>query len=134
VPLSSVRIYRLVENKGQPVLLATNLHMMMGEMEIESCRWDPATGQFSGYAIRPAGEKGNIYIWLPSGMEPEDPRGIWVGLASHESGQVVKIPLVFAEEGRAKFGVRFIPTRKEMPPERRALMWETRDAMKGKGK
>jgi len=108
--------------------------MMMGEMEIENCRWDPATGQFSGYAIRPAGEKGNIYIWLPSGMEPEDPRGIWVGLASHESGQVVKIPLVFAEEGRAKFGVRFIPTRKELPPERRALMWETRDAMKGKGK
>ena len=122
VPPGSVRIYRLVENTGRPVVLATDLHMTMGEMEIESCAWDEPSGTLSGRAVRPSGERGNVFLWAPKGLEADDPHRLWLAKDNRDHSLVVKIPLRFGEEGRASWSVRFIPQRKELPAERRTLI------------
>ena len=36
----AVKVYRLTEDTGQPVMLGTDMHVLMGEMEMDRCEWD----------------------------------------------------------------------------------------------
>ncbi|HPK02428.1 MAG TPA: hypothetical protein PLS90_08210 [Candidatus Sumerlaeota bacterium] len=118
----SVSIYRLARNNGYPMLLATDMHMMMGEMEIDASHWDAAAGTLAGRALRPCGERGNLYLWAPNGLEADDPTGLWLAKDNRDHSLVVKLPMVFGPEGSRDWSVRFIPLRKELPPERCQLI------------
>lgn len=106
VPPRSVRVYRLTRTTGQPTLLGTDMHLTMGEMEIDRCQWDAAARTLSGRAIRPAGERGNVFIHAPAGLRVVNPRGYYIAKDARDSSLIIRAPLRFAD-GSASWSVTF---------------------------
>ena len=105
VPPGSVRVYRLVEDRGVPALLGTDMHVLMGEMEVEACAWDADERVLSGTAVRPAGERGNVYLHVPRGLRVANPRGHWIARDARDESLIVRVSLSF-EDGTAAWRVR----------------------------
>jgi len=95
VPPESVRVFRFVEDLGVPVLLGTDMHIMMGEMEIDECRWDANSRTLSGRALRPAGERGNVFFHAPANVRLANPRGLWIAKDALDKSLVIKASLLF---------------------------------------
>lgn len=106
IPPYTVKIYRLTEDTGQPVILGTDMHVLMGEMEIDRCGWDANQKTLSGRAIRPIGEKGNVFIYGPPKMGVTNPRGYSLGKDIDNNCIVIRCPLQF-DEGTAEWEVKF---------------------------
>lgn len=109
VPPGTVRVYRLVADRGHPVLLGSDMHVTMGEMEVDECRWDAATRTLSGHAVRPAGESGSIYIHAPEGVHVTNPRGYWIAKDARDHSLIIRAALAFPE-GEATWRISFAPT------------------------
>jgi hypothetical protein len=101
VPSGSVAVYRLTEDRGIPVVLGTDMHLLMGEMELFDCHWDSDTRSLSGSAFRPAGEGGSIFLSVPSGLKVKDHRGLSVAKDGRDDSLIIRIPLIF--EGKPIF-------------------------------
>jgi len=109
VPPGSVRVYRLVEDRGRPVLLGTDMHVLQGEVEIEDCRWEEELGTLRGIAVRPEGERGSIFLYVPPGLRVADPSGLWIAKDVREGCLIVRCSLDFSE-GRSEWRVGFVPS------------------------
>ena len=108
VPPGSVRVYRLAAAAGAPVLLGTDMHLTMGEMEIDRCAWEPATLTLRGTARRPEGEQGSIFVWAPKGLCVAAPQGLWIAKDARDEALLIRICLRFGT-GPADWEVRFAP-------------------------
>jgi len=108
VPPGSVRVYRLTAAEGRPALLGTDMHLLMGEVEVLDCAWDPDRLTLSGRALRPAGETGGIFLHAPAGLRVADPEGLWIAKDARDESLIVKLRLSF-ENGPADWSVRFAP-------------------------
>jgi hypothetical protein len=97
MPEESVKIFRLVENTGQPVLLATDMHMTMGEMDVEDAAWSPETKTFRVRAVRPAGEKGGVYVHAPDNVHVVNFEGLHIAKDGRDNSLVIYIPLDFTD-------------------------------------
>ncbi len=106
VPPHSVRVYRLTADEGRPVVLGTDMHLLMGEMELADVSWDPVERVLSGRALRPAGERGSVFLHAPQGLCVADPRGIWIAKDGADASLILRCALEFAE-GEAAWSVRF---------------------------
>ena len=106
VPPGSVRVFRLVEDTGQPVLVGTDMHVLMGEMEIDRCAWDADRRVLSGRAIRPSGETGNVFLHAPPTLRVANPRGHWLAKDARDSSLIIRCSLRF-EDGAAEWAVQF---------------------------
>ncbi len=95
VPPMSVRVFRLVEDRHVPVLLGTDMHLLMGEMEVAHCAWDPGRKIYSGRAARPAGESGSLFVHVPASLRLADPCGYWIAKDGRDSTLVVRVALDF---------------------------------------
>ncbi|MFA5646018.1 MAG: hypothetical protein WDA18_06675 [Candidatus Ratteibacteria bacterium] len=101
VPPGSVAVYRITEDRGIPVVLGTDMHLLMGEMELFDCHWDSDTRSLSGAAFRPAGERGSIFLSAPSGLKVKDHRGLSVAKDGRDDSLIIRVPLIF--EGKPIF-------------------------------
>jgi hypothetical protein len=115
IPPLSVKVYRLTEDTGQPVILGTDMHVLMGEMEIDRCEWDATQKAFSGRAIRPVGESGSVYIYGPPKMGMVKPKGYYLAKDIENDWLVIRCPLRF-EEGWAEWNVKFFDLTFSAPP------------------
>lgn len=106
VPPGAVRIYRLVRDPGHPVLLGTDMHLLMGEQEITACHWDAETRTLSGTAVRPAGERGSVFIHAPADLRVVNPAGHWIAKDARDSTLIIRVPLAL-ERGHADWSIRF---------------------------
>ena len=106
VPPGSVKVYRLAEYAGAPLLLGTDMHVLMGEMEIEDCRWDAARGALEGRAVRPEGERGSVYLLAPENCRVTNPRGLWIAKDARDGSLIVRCLLEFPG-GQARWSVGF---------------------------
>jgi hypothetical protein len=106
VPPGSVRVYRLVADPGRPVLLGTDMHILMGEMEIEECSWDPAGRTLRGRAVRPAGGGGNVYVHAKDGVRVTNPRGYWIAKDARDNSLIIRAALSFPD-GTAEWSIHF---------------------------
>jgi len=104
----SVRVYRLTPDRGIPTLLGTDMHILMGDVEIEDCEWDATTLTLSGRALRPAGEEGNVYIHAPETLRVLNPQGLWIAKDARDKTLIIRVALEFPE-GSADWCVRFAP-------------------------
>ena len=115
VPALAVKVYRLTEDTGQPIVLGTDMHVLMGEMEIDRCEWDAAHKTLSGRSIRPAGERGSIFIYGPPKMGVANPKGYYLAKDIENDWLVIRCPLRF-EEGWAEWNVKFYDLTFSAPP------------------
>lgn len=97
MPEESVKIFRLAENTGHPVLLATDMHMTMGEMDVEEAAWSPETRTFRVKAARPAGEKGGVYVHAPDNVHVVNFEGLHIAKDGRDNSLVIYIPLDFRD-------------------------------------
>ncbi|MBN2311868.1 MAG: hypothetical protein JXR94_23010 [Candidatus Hydrogenedentes bacterium] len=102
----SVRVFRLVEDTGAPALIGTDMHVTMGEMEIQQCRWDSATLTLAGRALRPAGERGSVFIWAPPGLAVVNASGHGLAKDVRDDALIIRVALDFAD-GLAEWELRF---------------------------
>ncbi len=105
---SSVRVLRLVADTGVPVLVGTDMHVLMGEVEVDACTWDPAARTLAGAATRPAGEAGNLFVRAPAGLCAADPAGRWLAKDARDGSLIVRQALRFTHPC-AEWSVRFAP-------------------------
>jgi hypothetical protein len=106
VPPGRVRVYRLAENLGVPVLLGTDMHVLMGEAEVDRCTWDEGQRILSGRAVRPSGESGNVFLYVPPSMQVAEAEGLWIAKDAGEKALIVRASLRF-EAGEASWQVCF---------------------------
>ncbi len=106
VPPGSVRVYRLARDTGSPQILATDMHLLMGEVEITHVDWDPAAGTLAATAVRPAGERGSVFVHAPPGLRVADPRGFHIAKDGRDASLVIRVPLAFPD-GHADFTIVF---------------------------
>ena len=111
VPPGEVKVYRLVEDRGVPVLLGTDMHLLMGEVEISDCRWDAGACTLGGRAIRPAGESGNLFIYVPPAWRVANPAGLWIAKDARTDALIVRVALSF-DHGYADWSVGFVKREK----------------------
>ena len=103
IPPQSVRVFRFtrIDSSGDdesPVVLGTDMHVLMGEVELSSCRWDKESSMISGKAIRPAGETGNVFVRIPAGYRVTEPSGKWIAKDANDSSLIVGLRLRFESE------------------------------------
>jgi hypothetical protein len=106
VPPRAVKVYRFVRDIGLPVLLGTDMHVLMGEVEVDDCSWDAAERTLSGRALRPSGERGNVFLHMPPDLRVAQPKGLWIAKDLQEDCCIIRVSLDF-EEGAADWAVRF---------------------------
>jgi len=101
-----VNIYRFVEDTGRPMLLATDMHLLMGEMDIEQCVWDEKDRTLRGLAKRPIGQKGSVFFHVPKELRVANPAGKWIAKDARDDSLIVRCVLDFVE-GTADWEIRF---------------------------
>jgi len=106
VPPAAVRLYRISAARPHPWLLATDMHVQQGAVEIESLAWDSETMTLSGVAARPAGERGNLFIHIPRQFRLVNHRGVGLMKDVRDMTVVARVPMAFARE-RERFDLRF---------------------------
>jgi hypothetical protein len=108
VPPGSVRVYRITKDTGQPVIIGTDMHICMGEMEIDDYRYDSESLTISAKTNRPAGEKGSIYIHVPENMCVVNPKGLWVTKDGRYNTLVIRSSMSF-DDGTASCKIQIQP-------------------------
>lgn len=95
VPPQSVRLIRLCARRAHPWVISTDMHIRQGQAEIEDCRWDAEAMALTLRATRPAGEKGNVFILVPEGLEVVAPQGLWIAKDGNDNSLIVRCEFEF---------------------------------------
>ncbi len=108
VPPYSVRVVRLTEACNHPVVLSTDMHILMGEMELDDVCWNPESLVLSGQSVRPIGERGSIFVHAPSGFMVKNFDDCYVSKDARDNSLIIRIQV----EGRHRWQLRFALTDK----------------------
>jgi hypothetical protein len=106
VPPRSVCVVRLTDAHPRPHLLGTDMHITMGETDVQSCAWDPKNATLTGTALRPTGETGSIFIRAPQGWTVATPEKVWIAKDATEHCLICKISLEF-QQSTAHWAIGF---------------------------
>jgi hypothetical protein len=107
VEAESVRVLRFVAHEGRPALLGTDMHLLMGEMEIDEAVYDSDTLTFRLQAKRPAGEKGMAFVYAPDNLYVKNFEGLHIAKDGRDNSLVIGVPLQFDANGMAAREIRF---------------------------
>jgi hypothetical protein len=114
VPHYTVKVYRLTEDTRQPVILGTDMHVLMGEVEIDRCEWDSNQQTLSGRALRPVSEGGSVYLYAPPNLGVANPNGYSLARDFDNDCLIVRCPMRF-EKGWAEWSVKFFELKVSVP-------------------
>ncbi|MBI2301483.1 MAG: alpha-galactosidase, partial [Armatimonadetes bacterium] len=92
VPAHTVKLLKLVRREAHPFVLATDLHLTMGGVELPQVTWDEKAGELRGVAKRAPGIRGNVMVYVPAGWKP---------VAGETAGRVLRVPVEFEGMERA---------------------------------
>ncbi|MFW5768707.1 MAG: hypothetical protein ACOCYA_01505, partial [Spirochaetota bacterium] len=106
VPPRSCKVYRLDRLRDHPWVLSTDMHMQQGNVDLSGVVWDEETMTLRGSAIRPAGERGNLFLVSPPAYRACGIRGMSVGKDAEDGSLIIRVPLVF-EESCIRWAVEF---------------------------
>ncbi len=98
----SVRVLRIAEADGQIQLLATDMHIMMGENEITEFSYDPLSMVCSFRADRPVGERGMVFIYVPQNICVKNIDGLHIAKDGNTNSLIIGVPLCFDGNGVKK--------------------------------
>ncbi|NLE29978.1 MAG: hypothetical protein GX629_09950, partial [Phycisphaerae bacterium] len=103
----SVTVLRLTENVGHPTLLGTDMHVMMGEMEIPEYSYDAGSMICRLKANRPADPRGMVFVYAPDTVYIKNFDGLHIARDGTDNSLVIGVPLVFDAGGIAEREIRF---------------------------
>jgi hypothetical protein len=107
VPANSAKIFRLEAVRPHPWILSTDMHVRQGEVELLDVRWDEASQTLGGRAMRPAGERGSLYIIAPPEYkERHGNDNLWVAKSAVDESLIIRKELVFGD-GPADWRIEF---------------------------
>jgi hypothetical protein len=106
VPSESIRLYRIHRARPHPWLLATDMHIQQGAVEVETLEWNEPEGTLSGVVSRPAGESGHLFLHLPREWRLVDHSGVRLMKEVLDMSAMACIPIRF-ESDRVEFSYRF---------------------------
>lgn len=109
VPEESVRVLRLTEARHEPVLLGTDMHVMMGEEEIPAFAYDPASMTCTFTARRPPGSTGMVVIHAPEGLRVDGIDGLHIAKDGRDGSLIIGTPVTFGNAGEMRRTIRFAP-------------------------
>jgi hypothetical protein len=104
---NSAKVLRLSRRREHPWIISTDMHVRQGQAEIEDCRWDPEAMALTLRAMRPAGEKGNVFVHVPVGLCVANPEGLWIAKDANDNTLIVRVALEFAG-GPVERTIRFV--------------------------
>ncbi len=97
VPPESVRVYRLTPQLDRPQIIGTDMHVLMGQVELNDIHYCKKTKTLEFTATRPTGETGSVFLLMPQNLHIVD-SGICY-TARNRNGTtgdlIVRIPLHF---------------------------------------
>lgn len=70
IPPFDCRVVSVRKLREHPQVLATDMHLTMGGVELSEVTWDSSKQVLSGVALRAPGERGTIFVHVPSSYEP----------------------------------------------------------------
>ena len=108
VPPGQVCVYRLAEDMACPTLLGTDMHLLMGEVEVLDCGWDEESMTLYGRVFRPEGERGSVFLHAPKGLCVEEPEGLWIAKDGRDESLIIRCDLDF-DFGDGEWQVTFAP-------------------------
>lgn len=94
----SVKVVRLCKARSHPWLIASDMHVTQGGVEVEHLEWDSARKILKGICTRPAGERGNLYFRLPKGWKPLSYEGLNVAKVCHDGTVIAMKRIAFPAE------------------------------------
>ena len=97
IPPMSARVFRLTKAADHPVIMGTDMHVLMGEVEIALEKWDGDAQTLTVRANRPTGESGSVFVWAPPETIVQNPAGFWIAKDMGDNSIVVRIALSFPE-------------------------------------
>ena len=79
------------------MIIGTDMHVLMGEMELRDVRWDGEARTLRFTAERPAGERGSVFLWMPQDLHVVDSGLCFTARNRNgtEGELIVRIPLDF---------------------------------------
>jgi hypothetical protein len=83
---------------AHPWVLATNLHLTQGGVELKGVRYEDSTERLEGEASRHAGAKGQVVIYVPQGYKIQSASGAYRVGEESSGAQVAHLQLEFERE------------------------------------
>ena len=105
----SVQVLRIVEAPGQPVVLGTDMHVLMGEAEIAAFAYDPETMACDVTTTRPQGQAGMVFIHTPAGVRVENFDGLHIAKDGRDDSLIIGVPLDFTDTDHIQTRIQFAP-------------------------
>ncbi len=96
VPAGTARCLRIMAEPEQPAVLATDMHVTQGLVELSDVRWDAEAKTLSGVATRAPGASGAVLVYQPAGWEIAGGQQGVTGEGTH-----ARIAIDFAEADEA---------------------------------
>jgi len=102
------RVVSLRKARNRPFIVGTNIHITQGGVELEDVKWNTARNTLSGKVIRPKGNTGKIFIYVPEGYSyrGSEFKGARGRRSPASKGNVMLLDIIMAA-GRAEFSARF---------------------------
>ncbi|HRR95305.1 MAG TPA: hypothetical protein P5150_01030 [Candidatus Ratteibacteria bacterium] len=94
----SVTVLRFVKDKEQPVILGTDMHIMMGEMEIKDFEYNSKKMECCFTVERPKGESGTVFIYAPENIYVKKTDGLHISKDGNYNTLVIAVPLKFKKK------------------------------------
>lgn len=94
----SVAILRFAEKTGHVQFLGSDMHIMMGEMELPDFSYDRERMLCRFRAERPAGEAGMIFIFVPENISIKNIDGLHIAKDAPTNSLVIGMPLHFIDD------------------------------------
>ncbi len=98
VPPHSVKLLRISTAGTTPGVIATDMHITQGAVELNDVAWNPETMTLSGTATRPEGEMGNLFVNAPPGFAVTNPQGLWIAKDGQTDTLIIRVQLQFDGE------------------------------------
>ena len=105
----SVTVLRLAKNPGHPTLLGTDMHLLMGEMEITKFTWNAETMICSFTATRPENHHGSVFIHAPSNVFIKNIDGLHIAKDGRDNSLIISVPIHFDSTKQFSRQITFAP-------------------------
>jgi hypothetical protein len=92
-----VRVANLVESRGHPQIVGTDLHISQGGLEVATEGWDEASGELTITLNDLHGRRGHLYVHAPAGYRFSGEGAEESGL---DEGALLQVPVALEGEGR----------------------------------